>query len=50
MRYPELVHKLIVIGTTYNNDGLVPGFLGEIQNDETRRMSRLSIIISERNR
>ena len=28
MRYPDLVRKLIVIGTTYNNDGLVPGLVG----------------------
>ncbi len=27
MRYPELVHKLVVIGTTYSNDGLIPGLL-----------------------
>jgi pimeloyl-ACP methyl ester carboxylesterase len=27
MRYPDLVRKLVVIGTTYNNDGLVPGLL-----------------------
>jgi hypothetical protein len=27
MRYPDLVHKLVVIGTTYNNDGLVSGLL-----------------------
>jgi len=25
MRYPDLVRKLVVIGTTYNNQGLVPG-------------------------
>jgi len=27
MRYPDLVRKLVVIGTPYNNDGLVPGLL-----------------------
>ncbi len=27
MRHPDLVHKLVVIGTTYNNQGLVPGLL-----------------------
>jgi len=27
MRYPDLVGKLVVIGTPYNNDGLVPGLL-----------------------
>jgi pimeloyl-ACP methyl ester carboxylesterase len=27
MRYPDLVRKLVVIGTTYNNQGLVPGLL-----------------------
>jgi pimeloyl-ACP methyl ester carboxylesterase len=27
MRYPDLVRKLVVIGTTYNNHGLVPGLL-----------------------
>jgi pimeloyl-ACP methyl ester carboxylesterase len=27
MRYPDLVRKLVVIGTGYNNDGLVPGLL-----------------------
>ena len=27
MSYPDLVHKLVVIGTTYSNQGLVPGLL-----------------------
>lgn len=27
MRYPALMRKLVVIGTNYNNDGLVPGLM-----------------------
>jgi pimeloyl-ACP methyl ester carboxylesterase len=27
MRYPELMRKLVVIGTIYSNDGLIPGLL-----------------------
>lgn len=27
MRHPDLVRKVVVIGTNYNNDGLIPGLL-----------------------
>lgn len=27
MRHPGLVRKLVVLGTNYNNDGLVPGLV-----------------------
>ena len=31
MRYPDFVRKLVVIGTPYNNEGLVPGLLENLK-------------------
>ncbi len=41
MRHPDLVRKVVILGTNYNNDGLAPGILEAIKNSKAEEVPKV---------